>query len=93
MSKVIRTITFGLKIFIDTSLGFSNKVILPESVINEIMREFANLLKSHVADRFISVGVIGFKFQRYSFLHSTLDIQRHFTAHRTQANQTTDHYQ
>lgn len=38
----LKTITFGLKLVIDKSLGSSDKIILPELVINEIMREFAN---------------------------------------------------
>mmetsp|Transcript_35591 Transcript_35591/g.58310 ORF Transcript_35591/g.58310 Transcript_35591/m.58310 type:complete len:407 (-) Transcript_35591:230-1450(-) len=38
----LKTITFSLKVVIDKDLGSSDKVILPESAINEIMREFSN---------------------------------------------------
>ena len=38
----LKTITFGLKLVIDKTLGSSDKIILPETVINEIMREFSN---------------------------------------------------
>mmetsp|Transcript_73373 Transcript_73373/g.116936 ORF Transcript_73373/g.116936 Transcript_73373/m.116936 type:complete len:691 (+) Transcript_73373:29-2101(+) len=38
----LKTITFGLNLVIDKTLGASDKIILPEMVINEIMREFTN---------------------------------------------------
>lgn len=38
----LKTIYFNLQLVIDKSLGSSDKVIFPENVINEIMREFVN---------------------------------------------------